>query len=91
MTGTLHIFLRSVVNGASHYQVNFNPPGSTYAKVFYDPEELHEFLVEVAGLTPDDMEGLWHELDSRRSATLSNIEIPEHETPMLGLKQAPVE
>ena len=91
MTGTLHIFLRSVVNGSSHYQVNFNTPGYTFAKVFQDPDELQDLLTEIGGLSAGEIEDLWHELDVRHSATLSDVEIEADEASLLGLMRAPVE
>jgi hypothetical protein len=91
MAGTLHIFARSVVNGATHYQVNYNLPGTTFAKVFEDEAELRDFLTAVAEMTPSDLDQLWSELNTRHTATIAEVEIPEHETPILGLKQAPTD
>jgi hypothetical protein len=91
MSGTLHIFQRSVVNGSSHYQVNYNTPGNTFAKVFDDEAELRDFLISVAEMTPSEIDQLWSELNGRHSVTIGEVDIPEHEVGMLGLKQAPTD
>lgn len=89
MAGTLHIFRRSVVNGSTHYQVNYNVAGSTYARVFDDHKELRDFLIAVADMSPSDIDQFWGEIGNRNSITLSDIDISEHDTGFLGFKQAP--
>jgi uncharacterized protein involved in outer membrane biogenesis len=91
MSGTLHIFRRSVVNGEPHYQVNYTTTGSSYARVFETDAGLTDFLIESGALEEGDMNAFWDALAANGSATVSDVDIPERETPMMGLKQTPSE
>jgi len=91
MSGTLHIFRRSVVNGDSHYQINYTTTGSSYARVFDTDAGLTDFLIESGALEEGDMNAFWDALAANGRATLSDVDIPEGEAAMMGLKQTPSE
>ena len=91
MSGSLHIFRRSVVNGSTHYQVNYNTANSTYARVFDNHDELRDFLISVAEMSPGEIDEFWTEIHQRNSVTLSDIDISEQDTDFLGFKQSPSE
>ena len=91
MSGTLHIFRRSVVNGNPHYQVNYTTTGSSYARVFDTDAGLTDFMIESGALEEGDVNAFWDALAANGSATLSEVDIPEGETTMMGLKQTPSE
>jgi hypothetical protein len=89
MSGTLHVFGRSVVNGNPHYQVNYTTTGSSYARVFDTDSALTDFLIESGALEEGDVNAFWDALAANGSATLPDVDIPESEAPMMGLKQTP--
>jgi uncharacterized protein involved in outer membrane biogenesis len=89
MAGTLHVFRRSVVNGNSHYQVNYTTTGSSYARVIDTDAGLTDFLIESGALEEGDMNAFWDALAANGSATVAGVDIPEGEAPMMGLKQTP--
>jgi uncharacterized protein involved in outer membrane biogenesis len=91
MSGTLHVFRRSVVNGDSHYQVNYTTAGSSYARVFDTDAGLTDFLIESGALEEGDVNAFWDALAANGSATVSEVSIPEGEAAMMGLKQTPSE
>jgi hypothetical protein len=89
MAGTLHVFRRSVVNGDSHYQVNYTTTGSSYARVFDTDSGLTDFLIESGALEEGDVNAFWDALASNGSATVPDVNISEGDAPMMGLKQTP--
>ncbi len=89
MSGTLHIFRRSVVNGEPHYQVNYTKAGNSYARVFDSDSALTDFLIESGSLAEHEVNGLWDTLAADGHATIPDIDIPEHEAPMMGLRHTP--
>ncbi len=89
MAGVLHIFRRSVVNGEPHYQVNYTTAGDSYARVLGSDAELTDFLIETGALAEDEVNGFWDSLAANGHASLSEVDIPQSETAMLGLRQAP--
>ena len=89
MSGTLHVFRRSVVNGDSHYQVNYTTTGSSYARVIDTDAGLTDFLIESGALEEGDVNAFWDALASDGHVSLEDVDIPEGEAPMMGLKQTP--
>jgi hypothetical protein len=91
MSGTLHVFRRSVVNGNAHYQVNYTTTSSSYARVFDTDAGLTDFLIESGSLEEGDVNAFWDALAANGSATVTDVDIPEGEAAMMGLKQTPSE
>lgn len=89
MAGSLHIFVRSVVNGSPHYQVNYTTAGNTYARVFETDVGLADFLVESGAIAEHELDPFWRSLGEHGHATIPGVHIPEPETNELGLVQAP--
>lgn len=89
MSGTLHIFRRDVVNGSPFFQVNYNVPGSSFAKVLDSSAQLDEFLTVVAALEPEIIDDVFQELDRTGSANLTEVFINEQEAVAHGMKHTP--
>jgi hypothetical protein len=89
MSGTLHIFRRSVVNGDPHYQVNYTKAGTTYARVLDTDSALTDFLIDSGALAEHELNPFWDTLAADGHASITDVVIPDSATPMMGLKQAP--
>ena len=91
MTGTVHIFLRHVANGADIYQVNYTTAGSTFAKVFASDSELQEFLSVDAGLTSFEVDAFWQQLTREGTATVEDVEISPQQASAVGMTHAEID
>ena len=89
MSGTLHVFRRSVVSGESHYQINYTTIGSSYARVIDTDAGLTDFLIESGALEESDVNSFWDALAANGHVTMDEVDIPEGEATMMGLKQTP--
>lgn len=88
MYGTLHIFRRSVVNGAPVFQVNYTFGGRSFAKVMEGEHALRDFLLVSVGLEPKIVDGVWHQM-ATGNATVDDVSLSDNDAIANGMVEAP--
>ena len=90
MSGTVHIFRRSVANGGDFYQLNYTTTGSTFAKVFDSQHQLHDFLLEL-GLEPSALDSALTRLSSSGNLVLEDLEVSPEQAAASGMTHADID
>jgi hypothetical protein len=95
MPGILHIFRLGEQRDEHRetipeYQVSYSVgEGNSYARTFTGRESLSEFLAGKALIPESSLGDALRELDTRGHLTITDVEIPEHETAAIGLEELP--